>query len=80
MKSMVRRPVWARRSRLASMTLRTSATPELTAESSSYADPVSAATSRAMVVLPVPGGPKKIIEPTVPVSMATRRAAPSPRR
>ena len=35
MKSTVRRPVCARRSRALSMTLRTSATPELTAESSS---------------------------------------------
>ena len=39
-----------------------------------------AATSRATVVLPVPGGPKKIIEPTVPVSRATRKDAPSPSR
>ena len=36
MKRTVRRPVCARRSRARSMTLRTSATPELTADSSSY--------------------------------------------
>ena len=80
MKSTVRRPVWPRRSRALSMTLRTSATPELTADNSSYTAPTASATSRATVVLPVPGGPKKIIERTVPVSMATRSGAPSPSR
>ena len=43
-----------------------SATPEKIAEICSKARPASPESSRATVVLPVPGGPQKIIEPSEP--------------
>ena len=78
MKSTVRRPCAPRRSRARPITACTSALPDETAESSSNADCVLAATMRASVVLPVPGGPKKIDEDTRSSSIARRSAAPSP--
>ncbi len=60
-KRSVPRPV-SRRFLAASNTLRRSATPEKTADSSSKARSVSWASNRAIVVLPQPGGPQRIIE------------------
>jgi peptidase E len=57
----------------------TSALPAATALSSSNAASALVATMRASVVLPVPGGPCRIIEKGRPCSMATRSAEPSPR-
>ena len=45
--------------RAPSTTLRTSASPAATADSSSSAIPAAVATSRAIVVLPHPGGPTR---------------------
>ena len=59
MKRTVRAAVRVRASRAPWMAARTSAVPELTAESCTRRAPVSAAMSRASVVLPQPGGPKK---------------------
>ena len=56
-KKIVGRPEVSRRCRARAITSRTSARPALTADSSSKAEPVSWATMRASVVLPVPGGP-----------------------
>ncbi len=79
MKSSVPLPVW-RRARAASNAFFRSATPEKTAESCSKCRSVSSASSRATVVLPVPGGPQRIREPSVP-ERSMRVSAPSgPRR
>jgi hypothetical protein len=43
-----------------------SATPEKTAESGWKASPAASASSRAMVVLPTPGGPQRISEESEP--------------
>src|SRR5438045_5991219 len=56
-KRIVRLPLVPRRSRARWSTSRTSFTVAETAESSSNAAPVLAATMRASVVLPLPGGP-----------------------
>src|SRR5262249_54673150 len=42
--------------------------------------PATCATSRAIVVLPVPGGPQRIIECSLPSSSARRRTFPGPTR
>ena len=60
------------------MTPRTSSTRAETAESSSKAAPVSAATIRASVVLPTPGGPYRISDRSRSSSIARRSADPSP--
>ena len=60
-KSSVPRPC-SRLIRACSKTFFRSATPEKMAEICSKARPVSPASSRAMVVLPVPGGPQRMIE------------------
>ena len=73
--SSVCRPL-ERRSRAVSNTFFRSATPEKIAEICSKASPVSPASSRATVVLPVPGGPQKIIEPSEPERII-RVSAPS---
>ena len=78
MKSTVRCPCAPSRSRALAITACTSAFPEETAESSSNTDCVPAATIRASVVLPVPGGPKKSDDETRSSSIARRSAAPSP--
>ncbi len=52
--------------------------PELTAESCAKRALVSPAMTRASVVLPVPGGPQKIIEKTSPFSTAARNPVPAP--
>ena len=83
-KSSVWRPL-PRRSRAASNTFFRSATPEKIAEICSKARSVSPASSRATVVLPVPGGPQKIIEPSEPErdharQRAVRRRSGAPAR
>ena len=60
------------------MAARTSAVPELTAESCTSRAPVSAAMSRASVVLPQPGGPKKSMLKSCPPSTAARSTVPGP--
>ena len=74
-KSSVPCPV-SRRARAASNTFLRSATPEKIAEICSKCSSVASASSRATVVLPVPGGPQKISEPSVRVS-SMRVSAPS---
>ena len=74
-KSSVAVPV-ERRARAASKTFLRSATPEKIAEICSKCRLVSCASSRATVVLPVPGGPQKISEPIEPVRKS-RVSAPS---
>ncbi len=58
----------SRRSRAASNTLRSSGTPEKMALIWTKARSVSSASSRAMVVLPTPGGPQRISEPRLPAA------------
>ena len=76
MKRIVRRPFPPSRSRARAITARTSSTRAETAESSSNAAPVRSATIRAIVVFPVPGGPKRIIEGGRSSSIASRSAEP----
>ena len=78
MKRIVRCPFPPRRSRARAMTARTSSTRAETAESSSKTAPVRSATILAIVVLPVPGGPKRIVDGGRSCSIASRRAVPSP--
>ncbi len=75
----MRRPLVPSRSRARASASRTSFTVAETAESSSKAAPVDAATMRASVVFPLPGGPWKIDERTRSSPIASRRAEPSPR-
>ena len=77
--SSVWRPL-VRRSRAISNIFLRSATPEKIAEICSKASPVSPASSRATVVLPVPGGPQKIIEPSEPARIMRVSAPSSPVR
>ena len=74
-KSSVPCPV-SRRARASSNTFLRSATPEKIAEICSKCSSVASASSRATVVLPVPGGPQKTSEPSVRVS-SMRVSAPS---
>ena len=67
-----------RASRAPWMAARTSAVPELTAESWTRRAPVWPAMSRASVVLPHPGGPKKIMLKSSPPSTAARSTVPGP--
>src|SRR5690606_38892946 len=67
---------WARRRRAASNTFFRSATPEKMAEICSKAIEVSPASRRATVVLPVPGGPRKMSDPREPERIM-RVSAPS---
>lgn len=60
----------------ASKTLRKSATPEKIADICSNCRPTRSAMSRAMVVLPVPGGPQRIIDANRP-SATMRPMGPS---
>ena len=73
--SKVCRP-FTRRMRAASNTFFRSATPEKIADICSKARSVSPASKRATVVLPVPGGPQKISEPSDP-DWIIRLSAPS---
>ena len=76
MKRIVRTPFPPRRSRARAITARTSSTRAETAEISSNAAPVRSATMRAIVVFPVPGGPKRIIDGGRSSSIARRSAEP----
>ncbi len=76
-KSNVWRPS-IRRMRAASKTFFKSATPEKIAEICSKASPASPESSRATVVLPVPGGPQKIIEPSEPDAIMRASTPSSP--
>ena len=78
MKRTVRTPFPPSRSFARAMTARTSSTRADTADSSSNAPPVRAATIRAMVVFPVPGGPNRIIDGDRSSSIARRSADPGP--
>ncbi len=75
-KKIVRRPPEASRSRARSITPRTSARPAWTALSSSNAASDASAIRRASVVLPLPGGPCRIIEWGLPSSIARRSDDP----
>ena len=75
-KKIVRSPLVSRRCWARSSTARTSARPALTADASSKAAREFTASSRASVVLPVPGGPYRIIECGRPSSIAVRSAEP----
>ena len=66
----------SRRARAASNTFLRSATPEKIAEICSKCRSVACASSRATVVLPVPGGPQNTSEPSERVS-SMRVSAPS---
>ena len=66
----------ARRARAASKIFFSSATPEWIAETCTKASARAAPMSRATVVLPLPGGPQKIIEPSDGCS-SRRVSAPS---
>ena len=79
-KKIVRSPLVERRCCARSITSRTSARPAFTAEASSNAAWAFTASRRASVVLPVPGGPYRIIECGLPSSIAVRSAAPRPSR
>jgi hypothetical protein len=64
---------WLRRSFAASNTLRSSGTPEKIALICTKARSVASASSRAIVVLPTPGGPQRMSEDRLPeASMAPR--------
>ena len=60
------------------MTSRTSPTPEVTALSLTKAEAVVLAMMEARVVLPTPGGPKKMLEVRRSASMARRKRVPLP--
>src|SRR5262245_22106511 len=62
------------------MTARISLTPESTAENATNRAPVLSAISDASVVLPVPGGPQRIIEWSSPRSIAVLSTLPGPKR
>ena len=66
------------RARARSATSRTSLTPALTALSVSKAFSLTPATRRAMVVLPVPGGPQMMTDDSRSDSMSTRSGLPGP--
>src|SRR5450759_1600628 len=76
---MVRRP--AARSPSAAATISLSrGTPSVTALKGTNSPCTCWATNRARVVLPVPGGPQKRMDPVSPRSMATRNGFPGARR
>ena len=74
----IRTPLPPSRSRARARTARTSSTRAETAESSSNAADDASATIRAIVVLPTPGGPWRIIDGARPSSIARRSAFPGP--
>ena len=63
-----------------SMTSRMSFTPLLIALRVKNSASMDCAINSARVVLPTPGGPQKIIDWMLPLSMAVRNTAPSPIR
>ena len=79
-KRIVRRPLIRRRTTAAEIALRTSATLEVTPESRTNSELLTRAMISARLVLPVPGGPERIIELKRSESIARRSSCPSPRR
>ena len=79
MKRMVRRPEFMRRSLAMVISRRMSATVEVTPESRTNAASVVNAMSSARLVLPTPGGPKRMIELKLPESTARRNSLPGAR-
>src|SRR3569832_582437 len=77
---LVARPDCARTCLACSTAARTSFTPACTAEMLKNCACTRRAMSRACVVLPVPGGPHRIIERMRPCSIASRSGLPGPRR
>ena len=76
----MRRPA-SRQRRASSTSLRTSATPTTTALREKNSQSNSRAKSRANVVLPLPGGPQKIMEANRRLALIARqRMRPSPTR
>src|SRR5581483_4346424 len=79
-KRIVRRPNCSRRACAAATASRMSLTPEKTADSATNSALNAFAIRRAMVVLPEPGGPHRIIECGRPDSKAKRSGVPGPSR
>ena len=77
---MVPRPCSPMRARARSAISRTSFTPAVTADSGSNAFSVAPATSRAIVVLPVPGGPHNTTDERRSASISTRSGRPGPKQ
>ena len=78
-KTIVRRPVRRRRSCAAAMTSLISLMPASTALKGTKCACVSSAMIRASVVLPVPGGPQRMIDCSRSRSIASRSGLPGPR-
>jgi hypothetical protein len=76
----VETPFSANRRLARSAASRTSFTPALTALEDSKAAPTASANSRAMVVLPVPAGPHRMIEVSLRASTRARSAPLGPSR
>src|SRR5206468_2134294 len=79
-KRMVRLPPRARSASASATTWRISLTPASTAEKGTKRAPATWAMRKASVVLPVPGGPQRIMECRRPSSSARRRTFPGPIR
>src|SRR6266446_807964 len=79
-KRMVRLPPRARSAWASATTWRISLTPASTAEKGTKRAPATWAMRKASVVLPVPGGPQRIMEWSCPSSSARRRTLPGPIR
>ena len=79
MNTIVRRPVARRRISAAAMTSLISLIPERTALNWTKCALVISATMRARVVLPVPGGPHRMIDCRMSRSIASRRGLPGAR-
>src|SRR5262245_27847265 len=77
---MVRRPPRARSASASATTWRISLTPASTAEKGTKRAPATWAMRNASVVLPVPGGPQRIMEWRRPSSSARRSTVPGPIR
>ena len=73
----VPRPI-SRRRAASPMISRTRGTPSVTAENGTNSRSVNCATRWPNVVLPLPGGPHRMSEPTVPRSIDSRNGFPGP--
>ena len=79
-KRMVGRPDCASTARARATASRISFTPDSTAEMAMNSALQTRASRRASVVLPTPGGPQRIIEWSLPDSIASRSGLPGPSR
>ena len=79
-KTSVPRPSYLSRSRAPSRAALRSFTPLVTALSDTNSSSTVFASTRARVVLPVPGGPQRTTEPILPRSTTARNGPPSPVR